>query len=182
VDERLVIQAQRGDEAAFAAITASSYGRLQEVAYRILRDAHLAEDATQQALVDVWRNLPKLRDPAKFEAWAYRTLVRRCYREARKHRDTVGLAHAAEPIARDDYSVISDRDQLERAFMRLSMDHRTVVVLHHYLGLTLEQVAEALDIPVGTVNSRLNRAMAKLRHALEADAAPFRPARKEVAR
>jgi RNA polymerase sigma-70 factor (ECF subfamily) len=182
MDTKLVIRAQRGDEAAFAAITASSYVRLQGVAYRILRDPYLAEDATQQALVEVWRNLPSLRDPARFEAWSYRTLVRQCYREARRNRRAYDLAQTTEPVARDDLSVVRDRDQLERGFQQLSMDHRTVVVLHHYLGLTLDEIAAALDIPVGTVNSRLSRAMTKLRQALQVDAATLRTAHQEVAR
>lgn len=169
MDTHLVSRAQGGDEAAFAAITAAVYGRLQDVAYRILRDPYLAEDATQAALVEVWRNLPKLRDPARFEAWSYRTLVRQCYREARRHRRAYELTEAAEPVASDDLAVISDRDQLERGFRQLSLDHRTVVVLHHYLGMTLEQVADSLDIPVGTVNSRLSRAMARLRRALQVE-------------
>ena len=84
MDRELVIRAQGGDEAAFAAITAASYGRLQQVAYRILRDRHLAEDATQQALVKIWRKLPTLRDPAKFEGWSYRFLVNACMAEARR--------------------------------------------------------------------------------------------------
>ena len=158
MDTQLVIRAQRGDEAAFAAITASSYVRLQDVAYRILRD------------------------PARFEAWSYRTLVRQCYREARKNRRAYDLAQTAEPVARDDLSVVRDRDQLEQGFQQLSMDHRTVVVLHHYLGLTLDEIADALDIPVGTVNSRLSRAMANLRQALQVDDATLHPAPQEVAR
>ena len=70
------------------------------------------------------------------------------------------------------------RDQLERGFRRLSIDHRAVVVLHHYVDLPLDQVAEILGVPIGTVRSRLFHAMRGLRAALEADA---RPALREVA-
>ena len=76
-------------------------------------------------------------------------------------------------------SSVVDRDQLERGFRRLSIDHRAVVVLHHYLDLPLDEVAETLGVPVGTVRSRLHHAMRGLRAALEADA---RPAPQEVAR
>ena len=75
-------------------------------------------------------------------------------------------------------SSVVDRDQLERGFRRLSIDHRAVVVLHHYLDMTVDEVAQTLGVPVGTVRSRLHYAMRALRSALEADA---RPAAREVA-
>ena len=85
-------------------------------------------------------------------------------------------------IIQDALGVINDRDQLERGFQRLSVDQRAVVVLHHYLGMTVEDVAQTLDIPVGTVGSRLGRAMEKLRLALHADAPTARPTPQEVSR
>jgi RNA polymerase sigma-70 factor (ECF subfamily) len=75
-------------------------------------------------------------------------------------------------------SEVVDRDQLERGFRRLSLDHRAVVVLHHYLDWPLEQIAETLGVPIGTVRSRLHHAMRGLRAALDADA---RPVPREVA-
>ena len=82
----LVVRAQQGDEAAFAAITQTVYGHFLQVAYRILRDRDVAEDATQQAIVRMWRMLPRLRDPQRFDAWSYRLLVNACYTEARRIR------------------------------------------------------------------------------------------------
>jgi RNA polymerase sigma-70 factor (ECF subfamily) len=76
-------------------------------------------------------------------------------------------------------SSVVDRDQLERGFRRLSIDHRTVVVLHHYLDLPLDGIADVLGVPIGTVRSRLHHAMRGLRAALEADA---RPTAQEAAR
>jgi RNA polymerase sigma factor (sigma-70 family) len=145
------------------------------VARRILRDLDLAEDATQQALLAIWQNLPQLRDPARFEAWSYRLLVRACYGEGRKERrwtPNLRLIPADESTADEDLSSVLDRDQLERGFRRLSLDHRTVVVLHHYLDLPLDEVAETLGIPAETVRSRLHHAMRGLRAALDADARP----------
>ena len=84
MDTELVIRAQRGDQAAFAEIASATYGRLHSLAYGILRDRALAEDAVQQAMLDAWRNLPKLRDPARFEAWSYRLTVNVCYAEAKR--------------------------------------------------------------------------------------------------
>ncbi len=83
-----------------------------------------------------------------------------------------------EPAGPEGLSAVVDRDQLERGFRRLSIEHRTVVVLHHYVDLPLDQVAEILGVPIGTVRSRLFHAMRGLRAALEADA---RPALREVA-
>jgi RNA polymerase sigma-70 factor (ECF subfamily) len=77
-----------------------------------------------------------------------------------------------EQSAGDDLSSIVDRDELERGFRRLSIDHRMVVVLYHYLDLPLDRVAELLGVPVGTVHSRLHHAMRGLRAALDADARP----------
>ena len=173
MDTELVTRAQRGDEGAFTSLAVAVGDRLHAVAHRILRDTDLAEDATQQALLNVWRDLPQLRDPARFEAWSYRLLVRACYAEGRRTRrwaPNLRLLPADEPMAADGLSTVVDRDQLERGFRRLSIDHRAVVVLHHYLDLPLDQVAESIGIPVGTVASRLHYAMRALRAALDADA------------
>jgi RNA polymerase sigma factor (sigma-70 family) len=185
MDQDLVQRTQKGDQAAFEALALKSHARLQSIAVGILRDPHLAEDAVQQALVGIWRDIRGLRDPAKFEGWSYRLLVRICYAEAKRQpkwtSDTV-VREADEPIAADAYNTIAHRDQLERAFSRLSVDHRAVVVLHRLRDMPLEQVAEALDLPVGTVKSRLSRAMEALKAAIEAESRshPAQPVRQEV--
>ena len=169
----LVILAQHGDKGAFALIAAEIADRFLAVARRILRDIDLAEDATQQALLAIWQRLPQLRDPARFDAWSYRLLVHACYAEGRKERrwaPNLRLMPADEPTVEGDQSSVVDRDQLERGFRRLSLDHRAVVVLYHYLDMPLDGIAETLDIPVGTAHSRLHHAMRGLRAALDADA------------
>jgi len=181
MDTDLVVRAQHGDEEAFASLAVAVGNRLHAVSHRILRDIHLAEDATQQALLTIWRDLPQLRDPARFDAWSYRLLVRACYAEGRRVRDwapNLRLLPVDEPAVAGGLNVVVDRDQLERGFQRLSVEHRAVVVLHHYADLPLDQVAEILGVPIGTVRSRLFHAMRGLRTALEADA---RPALREVA-
>jgi RNA polymerase sigma-70 factor (ECF subfamily) len=181
MDTDLLVRAQHGDEEAFASLAVAVCGRLHAVAHRILRDIELAEDATQQALLTIWRDLPQLRDPARFDAWSYRLLVRACYAERRRTRvwaPNLRLLPVDEPAEAEGLSAVVDRDQLERGFRRLSIDHRAVVVLHHYVDLPLDQVAEILGVPIGTVRSRLFHAMRGLRAALEADA---RPALREVA-
>jgi RNA polymerase sigma-70 factor, ECF subfamily len=174
MDTELVTRAQHGDEEAFASLAVAIGDRLHAVAQRILRDVDLAEDATQQALLSIWRDLPQLRDPAKFDAWSYRLLLRACYAEGRRTRHwTPSLRVLPSAAAESDASgLVVDRDQLERGFRRLSIDHRAVVVLHHYLDMPIDQVAETLGVPPGTVRSRLHYAMQGLRAALEADARP----------
>ena len=182
MDADLIGRAQRGDEEAFASLAVAAGDRLHAVAHRILRDTDLAEDATQQALLNIWRDLPQLRDPARFDAWSYRLLVRACYAEgsrARRSVPNVRLLPTDQPAGSEGLSSVVDRDPLERGFRRLSIDHRAVVVLHHYLDLPLDEVADVLGVPAGTVRSRLHHAMRGLRAALEADA---RPGTREVAR
>ncbi|MCV0402561.1 MAG: sigma-70 family RNA polymerase sigma factor [Chloroflexi bacterium] len=173
MDTDLVTRAQRGDEEAFASLAVAAGDRLHAVAHRILRDLDLADDATQQALLAIWRDLPQLRDPARFEGWAYRILVRACYAERRRERawsPNLRLLPALDPHGADASQSIVARDQIERGFRRLSLEHRAVIVLHYYLDLPLAGVAETLGIPVGTARSRLHYAVRALRAALDADA------------
>jgi RNA polymerase sigma-70 factor (ECF subfamily) len=175
MDVDIVVQAQNGDRAAFEALTVASHPRLYRAALGILRDQHLAEDATQQALIEVWRYLRRLRDPAKYEAWSYRLLVRACVAEGKGRPQWVPEAEmraADEPRTPDAFLAVVDRDELEHGFERLSVEHRAVIVLRYLLDMPLEEVADVLDVRVGTVGSRLNRAMQSLRAALEADARP----------
>lgn len=175
MDIDVVVKAQAGDQVAFATLATESGRRMNALAVGILRDRDLAEDAVQQALVAIWKDLPRLREPAKFESWSYKLLVRICYAEARKRRrrmpEMFGFT-SREPIAPDDYRTVADRDQLQRGFASLSAEHRAVVVLHHYFDMPLEAVAQVLDVPAGTARSRFHRAMRSLRAALEADDRP----------
>ncbi len=177
MDVELVRRAQQGDDAAFASIAASCDAHLHAVAIRILRDPDLAADATQQALVSIWRDLPNLREPERFDAWAHRVLVRVCYLEAGRRRrlgPTRSWESVDPPACSDSTKQIADRDQLMRGLERLPKQQRAVVVLHHYCDLPLADVARLLEVPIGTVRSRLFYAMRALRAALEADGRPAR--------
>ena len=185
MDEALVRRAARGDAEAFDALARDRIDRLFAVAYRILRDHHDAEDAVQQALWTAWTDLPGLRDADRFDAWLYRLLVRCCYRAGRSRRrrsDVVRLTPDMEvggaPTAAEQ---VVARDAVERAFAALGTEHRAVVVLHHYLGLGLDEVAVTLDIPHGTARSRLHYALQRMRAAVET-AEPVRPAATEATR
>jgi len=171
----LVVQAQRGDRDAFAALVGMTSDRMYALAARILRDNVLAEDALQGALIAVWRQLPTLRDPDRFEAWVRRLLVHACYAEARRRRAwaaNVRVLPIDGPAGPDMLISVADRDALDRAFRRLTIEQRAVFVLHHHVGLPLVEVADTLGIPAGTARSRLHYATRTLRAAVEADAAP----------
>jgi RNA polymerase sigma factor, sigma-70 family len=175
VDRDLVEQARSGDREAFAVLVHQVSDSLYGVAHRILRDTGLAEDALQNALVLAWRRLPHLRDADRFEAWIHRILVHACYDESQRARHWTANVRVL-PIdglsTPDETDIVADRDELERAYRRLSIEQRAVFVLHHYLGLPLVEVAELLGIPAGTARSRLHYAIAGLRDALAGDSEP----------
>ena len=175
MDQRqLVERAARGDHEAFDALVRFASNRLYGIAYRILRDQYLAEDALQQALITVWNGLPRLRDPDRFDAWTYRLIVRAATAEARKAgrgSPTTSLLPDDADVSRapDQSAAIADRDQLERGFRQLTAEQRSVLVLQHYAGLSQAEIADVLGIPVGTAGSRIHYAARALRAAIEAD-------------
>jgi RNA polymerase sigma-70 factor (ECF subfamily) len=172
----LVVRAQSGDVDAFSALTAGLVSRLYAAARLILRHDENAADAVQDALLLAWRDLRGLRDPDRFDAWLHRLLVRACYRAARRRRDReiveLRVAWTQEPATLDAQRAVALHDQLDRAFRRLSPEQRAVIVLHHYLGMSLVESADILAIPLGTMQSRLSRATQVMRAALEADDRP----------
>jgi RNA polymerase sigma-70 factor (ECF subfamily) len=174
MDQDLVEQARKGDRDAFASLVHQVSDSLFSVAFRILRDTGLAEDALQNALVTAWRQLPHLRESGRFEAWIHRILVHACYDESRRSRQfaaNVRVLDIGSSSSPDSSRALADRDELERAFRRVPLDQRAVFVLHHYVGLPLVEVADTLGIPAGTARSRLHYATRSLRSAMTADAA-----------
>jgi RNA polymerase sigma-70 factor (ECF subfamily) len=166
----LVERASRGDRDAFATLVRANVDRCFGLAYRILRDHHRAQDATQQALLGAWRDLPTLRDPERFEAWLHRLVVHACYVEARTERRSRARVLAIRPTdatPRDEMGAVADRELLDQAFRTLSPEHRSVVVLHHHHGYPLTEIASLLGIPVGTARSRLHYAIRHLRVELD---------------
>ncbi|MCS7187163.1 MAG: sigma-70 family RNA polymerase sigma factor [Armatimonadetes bacterium] len=175
MDERhLLERCGKGDERAWAELVNRYWGLAFRIAYRILRNKEDAEDAAQEAFVQVYRSLPTFQHRSNFRTWFYRIVVR------------VAMAHlsseSAEPLeesaeaeilecAREDPEKIllaREREQLlDWAIQQLPPDWRAVLVLREIEGLSYAEIAEILGIPIGTVESRLFRARKKLRQILE---------------
>ena len=165
----LVERAQRGDHEAFDALASAAYHRLYAIARRILRDGYAAEDAVQDTLVRAWRDLRGLRDRDRFDAWLHRLLIHACADQTRRSRRRgvdVAIDTIDAPDPTDVFARVGDRDEIERAFLQLSVEHRAVLVLTHYADLPAAEVATILGIPVGTVYSRLHNGTRAMRASL----------------
>ncbi|CAN5267262.1 sigma-70 family RNA polymerase sigma factor [soil metagenome] len=134
--------------------------------------AELARDAVQEALIRAWRDLPGLRNPERFDAWLYRLLCNAAIDETRRRKRRVievkitiaDISAHEDPIGR-----LADRDALDRALAALAPEHRALVVLHYYVGLTLPEAAATLGISLGAAKSRLHRAIGALRRSFTAE-------------
>jgi RNA polymerase sigma-70 factor, ECF subfamily len=168
----LVERAGRGDHDAFAVLLHASIGRLEAVARLVLHDQDLARDAVQDAYIRAWRDLPGLRDPDRFDAWMHRLTVNACLDVVRRRRRRpveVELTPISPGFISDSSVAVAERDQLERGFVHLSVEHRAVLVLHYYVGMSMPALASTLGIPLGTAQSRLGRALVALRAAIGPD-------------
>ena len=173
MDRDLVEAARAGDREAYADLIRVRGDRLYALAQRILRDVDRAEDALQEALVIAWRDLSGLRDPDRFDAWLHRLVVRACLAEATRERrlaSNIRVLPIDVPSAGDAFLTVADRDQLERGFRRLTPQQRALLVLRHFEGLGLAEIADIVGIPAGTARSRLHHAHRAMRAALDADA------------
>lgn len=163
----------RGDQDAFGSLAAAVIGRLSGAASLMLRDPDAADDAVQEALVRAWRDLPGLRDPARFEAWLQRIMVRACHDQLRQRRRESANEREQDPgkaMAADEIAMVADRDELMAAMGGLSNPQRAAVVLHYFVGMSHSQIAEVMGDPVGTVKARLRRSLGYLQAALAAEA------------
>ena len=173
MDQRgLVERAREGDHDAFTELARGAATRLDKVARLILRDPELARDAVQEALIRAWHDLRGLRDPERFDAWLHRLTVNACLDIARRRRRRVievELDPIDGPAITDISGALADREIVDTAMRRLDEDGRAIVVLHYFLGMPLTDVAATLGIPIGTVKSRLHRALGEMRVAVETE-------------
>jgi RNA polymerase sigma-70 factor, ECF subfamily len=167
----LVELARDGDADAFEDLLSRRVDRLYTTASLILHDRTLAEDAVQEAMVRAWRSLPSLRDPERFDAWVHRLLVHACIDAARGARRGRSEQELPDALASNEdlEAAVADRDALQRAFARLSANHRAAFVLRHHLGNSMQEMADALRVPIGTAKSRLYYAEQAMAAAMEAD-------------
>lgn len=175
LDEYLVLAAQMGDRIAFEQLVVRWNRRLEAHARRLLREPEAARDAVQAGWLEIVQGLKGLRDPVAFPAWAYRIVTRRCAATiAGRRRDRATAADlvvenlsASPPIVPQE---AADEATRLRAVVRdLPPDQRAAVALHYFEGLSVAETAVALDVPAGTVKTRLMHARRKLKAALEGD-------------
>jgi RNA polymerase sigma-70 factor (ECF subfamily) len=172
VDRRLIEQAQAGDRQAFTELAGLVSDRLFGLALRMLRDRDAAGDVLQTSLVQIWRDLPNLREVDRFDAWAYRVVVNCCrntWRRGRRSLVTIELS-PSDVVVGDTQAAVARRDELERAFGKLTHDQRAVLVLLYYEDLPVAEAAAVLGLRPGTVKSRAHYARESLRAALSAEA------------
>jgi RNA polymerase sigma-70 factor, ECF subfamily len=171
LDRALIERARGGDRDAYARLAQAASHRWFAIALRVLRDDDAARDVLQAALVQVWRDLPSLRDPDRFDAWSYRLVINACRSARRQNRHPVVSLDLAfdSPTVGDSQLSVARRDELERAFARLSVEQRAVLVLLYYEDRSVAEIAATLGISAGTVKSRLHAARAAMRAAIDAD-------------
>jgi RNA polymerase sigma-70 factor, ECF subfamily len=147
---------------------AALLGSYRTAAY-VLGDRTEAEDAVQEALVLAWRGWPKLRDVARFEAWFDRILANVCYERlrGRKRSPTEALTPETTATGTDSFAAAIARDAIGRAMHNLTPEQRIVVVLRYWRDLSIEEIAERVRIPSGTVRSRLHYGLRTLRSELD---------------
>jgi RNA polymerase sigma-70 factor (ECF subfamily) len=174
MDRDRVVRAVVGDDEAFSQLVAETEPDVRRTAYMILRDVEQANDAVQNALVAAWHGVRRLRDPDRFEAWLHRLTVRAALQVARaeRHRcrnETAITDPCRLPRVEGGHDLVVIRDQLDRAFVRLTERERAVLVVRYHLDLSVGQAAEVLAIPPGTVKSRLHHGHRALKAAMDAD-------------
>lgn len=168
-DASLIARAARGDRDAYAELIAPRVDRSLRTARAILGNDAEAHDAAQEAYVSAWIHLPRLRDASRFDAWLQRTLVNRCRETLRKRRRNREIWQEADAPLADFSGGSVETASIKAAFRRLTVNQRTVLLLHHLHGMPVDEVARQLGIPAGTAKSRLWHARRALERALEAE-------------
>ena len=175
----LIRRSQAGDESAFAALFEQYRNLVYKTAYLMLGEAHEAEDALQEVFMRAHRSLASYQ-PSKgaFTTWLYRITVNHCINQKRGRRLqflSLGQVHPAQmPRQPSPASGRGDRDMVVQAVQKLSAKLRAVVVLRYYADMSYADIAQTLQIPLGTVKSRLSAALRALRVDLEDAASGLR--------
>ena len=172
LDEYLVSAALTGDGAAWRTLVLRWQPRLLGHAWRLLGEADRAKDVVQEAWLDIVRGLSRLNDPAAFPAWALQIVTRRCQRLYRDNARDRQWADVVEPQSdvdnsSDDHEIAIDIQQMQRALLALPAPQRAALALFYQESLSVAEIAVALDVPPGTVKTRLMHARRRVRALLE---------------
>lgn len=163
--ERLLRDVGRGDTAAFADLYRSTHAGLYAAALSVMANSHDAEELTHDAYLRIWEAAPGYRAQGTPMAWMLTVTRNLCLMELRRRGKTTDLSEDqwnAIP-AEDRNASVEDRDLLQNALAALAPDERQIVLLHAVSGLRHRQIAQMLAMPLGTVLSKYNRAIAKIR-------------------
>ncbi len=169
-ERELITQAQHGDRQAFGELVRLHHNGVVNVVYRMCGDANLAEDAAQEAFVRAWQHLPKYKPQSPFRNWVYRIATNVALDTLRRERETEDVDELPLAVPEDGPEVAVERaergERVLQAVAALPPASRAVLVLREYEGLSYQEIAETLGIPIGTVMSRLNYARSQLRKTL----------------
>ena len=170
-DQELVARFQDGDEGAFTLLMQRHERRVYNLAYRMLGGPEDARDATQDAFLSCFRHLPAFRGDAAFSTWLHRIAINACYDLARRRKPAASLDNdLVEPPATGDHAErAAAAADVQRALLEIPADFRVVLILHELQDLPLDEIAQALEVPVGTVKSRLHRGRVALGRVLAGD-------------
>jgi len=169
-ERALVERCRAGDEDAFRELVDQYKDLVFALIARTIQDRSRAEDLAQDVFLRIHRGLPYFRGEARLSTWIYRIVANVCVQDAGRPRAPASLDTGGEPSTTDrQYGDIELRDRLEKAIARLPPPYRLVIAAHYLQGVQYEDLAEALQLPLGTVKTQLYRAKQQLRRLLEGE-------------
>jgi RNA polymerase sigma-70 factor (ECF subfamily) len=175
--ENIIRRAQQHDEEAFRMLVETYHELVGKTTRAVLNDRGLAEDAEQEAWLDVWRGLGRFQPGAAFRPWLLAIVANRCRMLVRRGvlpTTPLGVDEALLPVGADDVSWTAIQretgSEILAIIRKLSSDHRRILALHYFAELDISEMAVVLGIPSGTVKSRLHRALTLIRTAMQAPA------------
>lgn len=184
-EQELVVRAQRGDQEAFAQLVQANQNKIYALSYRMTANQEDAQDLAQEAFLRAWRTLPSFQGESSFATWLYRLASNLCidFLRREKRRKSVASITSLDDEESNAPTEVPDHrfrpeTELERkelrsavgqALLKLSDEHRQVLVLRELDGLSYSEIAERLELEEGTVKSRISRARLSLRNILLAD-------------
>ncbi len=176
-DEQLMLRLKSGDRQAFDAIVERYRDRMVSFAYRMVGNAELAQDVAQETFVRVYKSAGTFRDDGRLSPWLYRIASNVCLSERTKRAkealnvdyDTLEDMHDSGVLVDEQALASLDNEKLARAVAKLSSLHKTALIMHVYQGMTYAEIGEAINVPTGTVKSRIFYAIRKLREVLDTE-------------